>query len=80
MYAAIEINRSGAAGVDVLALTTPFLSLSLSLSDGGVKGENERELGFGFRVRVEDLGVWWKMQGRWRREREAIFGFRIGSW
>lgn len=55
MYAAIEIKRSGAAGVDVLALTTPFLSLSLS--DGGVKGENERELGFGFRVRVEDLGV-----------------------
>lgn len=55
-YAAIEINRSGAAGVDVLALTTPFLSLSLS--DGLVKGENERELGFGFRVRVEDLGVW----------------------
>jgi hypothetical protein len=75
VYAAIEIKRSGAAGVDRLALTTPFLSLSF----GVCKGENERELGcFGFRVRVEGLCVWWNMQGR-RRAREAIF-FKITSW
>lgn len=69
-YAAIEINRSGGAGEDRLALTTPVRSLSF---DGGVdKGENEMELRFGLRVRVEGLWVWWNVQGR-RRARDAIF-------